>query len=185
MFFYLICNASIGNYQESRKKYLTTFIYGTIVYILLHAFLHTSNSQIAIYLKGYFWLIVALDCVAMYYLYAYIDGGGDDSVDGNEGEKKNLESLVNSLYNQMTGNKKTSDEQSHVPVKSKANPTENNKNNDKESEPRAYTEDDVSLQSTALTDLPVYEDDKEEEMYDNGSESGSDVDLDKFEMTLQ
>jgi hypothetical protein len=198
MFFYLICNASIGNYQESRKKYLTTFIYGTIIYILLHAFLHTSNSHIALYLKSYFWIILGLDCAAMYYLYVYIN----ESDESNMEEKKNLQSLVNSFFNQVSGSDPDQAPETSQDKKEEDNPVTTNKttsktigatkttNNDSGSdlEPKAYTETENSLQSTPLSDLPFdkeeyVEDDQKE--YDNGSDSGSDVDLDKFEMTLQ
>lgn len=205
MFFYLICNASIGNYQESKKKYLTTFIYGTIIYILLHAFLHTSSSQIAIYLKSYFWVVVVLDCAAMYYLYAYLNES-----DGEVENTKTLKSLLSSFYGQLSG-----EEQSEPKENAKENAKENqkygnnkdgnNKNGDdvdddvdnrnakdikdnprkkqdsqlidEPAEPMAYTEDDT-LQSTSLADLPSFVDDQ-------ASDSGSDVDLDNFEMTLQ
>ena len=201
MFFYLICNASIGNYQESKKKYLTTFIYGTIIYILLHAFLHTSSSQIAIYLKSYFWVIVGLDCAAMYYLYTYLNE------ETQEEGQKDLKTLLSSFYGQLTGqednqkdNQKddsseetsTNDPEkvgldSSEPAQQKQKP---NKNKDKvkdkskkieenlpEPEPAAYFSSQ-DLGSTPLSELPKFEDDL-------GSDSGSDVDLDKFEMTLQ
>lgn len=189
MFFYLICNASIGNYQESKKKYLTTFIYGTIIYILLHAFLHTSSSQIAIYLKSYFWVVVGLDCAAMYYLYTYLNENdlGTDST-------KNLKSLLTSFYGQFSGEetkektenlnttKKTNSEEKVSHVKISQN-TEIDEKQELESsklessEPMAYDGDDA-LQSTSLLDLESFGDDQV-------SDSGSDVDLDNFEMTLQ
>jgi len=69
MYYYIIYNSSIINKNEVSKRYLTTIMYGTICYILTHAYLSASSSDIVKKIKDYFWLIFVLDIGAMGYLY--------------------------------------------------------------------------------------------------------------------
>ena len=77
MFYYVIYNSSITSYVENQKKYLTTLLYGSILYILTHAYLSSSNSKFVRAIKPYFWIIILLDIASMYYLYQQGDGQTD------------------------------------------------------------------------------------------------------------
>lgn len=77
MFYYVIYNSSITSYVENQKKYLTTLLYGSILYILTHAYLSSSNSKFIRAIKPYFWIIILLDIASMYYLYQQGDGQTD------------------------------------------------------------------------------------------------------------
>lgn len=69
MFYYVIYNSSLTEYIESEKKIMTTILYGTILYIVLHAFFTSSSSEFISNLKYYFWLILILDITFIYYTY--------------------------------------------------------------------------------------------------------------------
>jgi len=91
MFYYVIYNSSITNYVENQKKYLTTLLYGSILYILTHAYLSSSNSNFIRAIKPYFWAIILLDVASMYYLYQQGDGQTD--------WLNNIEQLRNKINN--------------------------------------------------------------------------------------
>ena len=63
MFYYLIYNSSYIKKKENKDKSLYTLIYGSIVYIILHALLSfTFKSDII----KYFWIIFLIDCASIY-----------------------------------------------------------------------------------------------------------------------
>ena len=79
MYYYIIFNSSIIDKNNSNKKYLTTLLYGSIAYIITHAYLTSSSSKVIQKIKDYFWLIVLLDIGSMGYLYTQEDS--DNKVD--------------------------------------------------------------------------------------------------------
>ena len=83
MYYYLIYNSSIGNHYELEKRYLTTILYASILYILTHAFLSSSQSEFAKKIRNYFWMIFILDCCSMSYIYYF------DSAVFQEGPPRN------------------------------------------------------------------------------------------------
>ena len=91
MYYYLIYNSSIGNHYELEKRYLTTILYASILYILTHAFLSSSQSEFAKKIRNYFWMIFILDCCSMSYIY-YFDNDSDQHTENN---------LVDNILNQI------------------------------------------------------------------------------------
>ena len=69
MFYYLIYSSSLTNYKDGHKKIITTLLYATIGYVLLHAFITLSESKLIQKLRLYFWIILLIDFSSMYYTY--------------------------------------------------------------------------------------------------------------------
>lgn len=69
MFYYVIYNSSLTEHIESEGKIMTTILYGTIIYIVLHAYFSSSSSTFISNLKYYFWIILLLDIGFIYYTY--------------------------------------------------------------------------------------------------------------------
>jgi hypothetical protein len=65
MFFYLIYNSTIIKKDNSKNKNITTLIYGTIIYIIIHAFIYINNN-IKEALLRYFWVIFSVDIISMF-----------------------------------------------------------------------------------------------------------------------
>ncbi len=65
MFYYLIYNSTIIKKDNPKNKNVTTLIYGTIIYIVIHAFIYI-NKSIKENLLRYFWLILSVDIVSMF-----------------------------------------------------------------------------------------------------------------------
>ena len=111
MYYYLIYSSSLSNYQESKKKYLTTALYGSILYILTHAYFSSSNSNFIKSVKDYFWVILAMDILTMLYLYTQNEGTGDifQTVDQLKGKiNKYLETEETDEYANKIGHYKNS-----------------------------------------------------------------------------
>jgi len=73
MFYYLIYNSTLSNYPDIHRKLITTILYGSILYIILHAYLSVSSSLFIQGLKPYFWLIFSLDISSIAYFYMNTD----------------------------------------------------------------------------------------------------------------
>jgi hypothetical protein len=93
MFYYVIYNSTVLNYSLSNKN-LNTFIYGTVLYILLHGLINSYNNQFAYYIKSYFWVILAIDIFSIYYMYNYL---GQDL----ENDSNSIKSLLESFYKKV------------------------------------------------------------------------------------
>lgn len=71
MFFYLLYNSTL----VKNKKPLNILISGSLIYIILHAILYTSDNSLFRILRTYFWVIFILDCVSISFTYIVIDNG--------------------------------------------------------------------------------------------------------------
>ena len=69
MFYYLLYNSSITNFKNSQKKTLTTLLYATFLYILVHAYLNNNSNESIQNLSKYFWLVLTLDIICFIYIY--------------------------------------------------------------------------------------------------------------------
>ena len=69
MFYYLLYNSSLTNFKNNQKKTLTTLLYATFLYILVHAYLHNNSNESIVNLSKYFWLILTLDIICFIYIY--------------------------------------------------------------------------------------------------------------------
>ena len=101
MFYYLIYSSSITNYKDGQKKIITTLLYATIAYVLLHAFITLSESKLIQKLRLYFWIILLIDFGSMYYTYQ-----NDDDVSNwykNIGDiRDKFNSIISSSNNSST-----------------------------------------------------------------------------------
>jgi hypothetical protein len=79
MFYYLIYNSTLSEYQDINKKLVTTLLYGSILYIILHAYLSITTSLFIQGLKPYFWLVYTLDVGSIGYLYTSTELPDDTS----------------------------------------------------------------------------------------------------------
>lgn len=71
MFFYLLHNSTL----IKNKKPLHILISGSLIYIILHAILYTSDNSFFSNLRKYFWVIFLLDCVSISFMYIVTDNG--------------------------------------------------------------------------------------------------------------
>jgi hypothetical protein len=197
MFYYVIYNSTVLNYSENNKN-LNTFIYGTVLYILLHGLINSYNNQFALYIKSYFWVILAIDIFSIYYMYNYLNAELDN-------DKNSLKALIDSFYKKDSDNnnntKKNNDKNENTKNQKKQSHITKNKqqnNIDQEDENENENEDE----NNELEQDPIPASNNEQYLYQNindndnndnndsnntddqMSDAGSDIDLDKFEMTL-
>ena len=66
MFYYLINNSSILNNQNEASSNIKLVLYGSIIYIVIHAFLSFSKNNILKKIKIYFWFMLILDVILTY-----------------------------------------------------------------------------------------------------------------------
>jgi hypothetical protein len=70
MFYFLIFHTSISASKDIERKTLITFLYGSVMYIILHAILTScDNNTFVQIIKKYFWLIIGLDIISMGFVY--------------------------------------------------------------------------------------------------------------------
>ena len=187
MFYYVIYNSTVLNYSNNNKN-LNTFIYGTVLYILSHGLINSYDNQFAKYIKSYFWVILAIDIFCIYYLHNNMN-------QDVENEANSLKSILNSFYNtkntkeeNQTESKESKEPKQSSKQSSKKNIEENIKENDNLEEPIAYSpDDDFNLPSNLPIDLPnnLPNNNISNIEIDQMSDSGSDIDLDNFEISLQ
>ena len=65
MFFYLIHNSTFFKNKLDKNIYVNTLIYGSIIYILVHALLYFNKSLRNLLLK-YFWVFFFIDITSLY-----------------------------------------------------------------------------------------------------------------------
>ena len=67
MFYYLLYKSSLFNNQESDAKKISILLYGSITYIVIHAFINFTQNNTLMKLKPYFWSIWILDIIITLY----------------------------------------------------------------------------------------------------------------------
>lgn len=65
----MIFHSSVSAGKDLDKKSLTTFLYGSVLYIILHALLSTSDRPFFKTIQQYFWIIFSIDIICMAYIY--------------------------------------------------------------------------------------------------------------------
>lgn len=108
MFFFTIYQSSYLEFYNLDKKLVTTFFWGTICYLLLHAILGSTNHPFLMNLKKTYWLLLIVDLGVCYYLHYHLNN--------NYAEKD--EQIVSQLLQNISKNKNSN------------NNNNNNKNND-------------------------------------------------------
>lgn len=97
MFYFLIFHTSISANKELDKKLLTTFLYGCILYIILHAILNSSDRSFIKTIKQYFWFIFGLDVICMIYIYKTIYDKQQESDQGSQSLLSKLSEFFENL----------------------------------------------------------------------------------------
>jgi hypothetical protein len=208
MFYYVIFNSTVLNYSSTNNKNLNTFIYGTVLYILLHGLINSYNNQFAHYIKSYFWVILSIDIFAIYYMHNYIN-------QELENDTNSLKSLINSFYNKKNtedkDKKKNQKQPTSTPNENIDNDTENdiennsevedneepnsttlqntkNNKNNKNNKNKHNTKQNIEINEKNESEPTPFQIDDfmSNEIIDQDqmSDAGSDIDLDKFEMSL-
>ncbi len=181
MFYYVIYNSTVLNYSENNKA-LNTFIYGTVLYILLHGLINSYNNQFALYIKSYFWVILAIDIFSIYYMYNYLNVELDN-------DKNSLKALIDSFYKKDSDSENNTTKNENKKNNTKQNNTKQNKK--KQSQIDDEEQEDVNEEieqdqepepepASSNNDQFPYENINDDQM----SDAGSDIDLEKFELTL-
>ena len=176
MFYYVIYNSTILNYSLTNKN-LNTFIYGTVLYILLHGLINSYNNQFAFYIKSYFWVILAIDIFSIYYMHNFINQPTNDD------QENDIKSLIQSFKKektQLTESTEKTNEKTNEKTKVKINEPDSKQEQDFEpnpatSEMNSYTE---------LSELDLGQESEQFYQDEQMSDAGSDIDIDKFEMSL-
>lgn len=102
MFYFLIFHTSISANKELDKKLLTTFLYGCILYIVLHAILNSSDRSFIRMIKEYFWIILGLDVVCMLYIYKSIYDKQQEQGTGSQSIVSKLMEFVENFIDTST-----------------------------------------------------------------------------------
>ncbi len=181
MFYYVIYNSTVLNYSENNKA-LNTFIYGTVLYILLHGLINSYNNQFALYIKSYFWVILAIDIFSIYYMYNYLNVELDN-------DKNSLKALIDSFYKKDSDSENNTTKNENKKNNTKQNNTKQNKkkqsqiDDEEQEDVNEETEQDQEPEpepASSNNDQFPYENINDDQM----SDAGSDIDLEKFELTL-
>jgi hypothetical protein len=68
MFYFLIFHTSISASKTIDKKILATFLYGSVLYLILHGLIKTSKYAIFKHLADYYWYCIIIDIAILIYL---------------------------------------------------------------------------------------------------------------------
>ena len=75
MFFYLFYNSTLIKSNSEGQKNINTLIYGSIIYIILHAILFSRSESTVKNLRTYYWLLFILDCTSIGFTYLLNNNG--------------------------------------------------------------------------------------------------------------
>ena len=188
MFFYLLHNSTLIKKQNGIDKHISTMIYGSLIYILLHALLYASmDNKFFVSLRKYFWIIFVLDCISVSFTYIVNENGKvlfNQKLNFPEPPK-----LMKPTKNPISINKpKNTEIEKSENIEVKKKPSEEiakepeNKNTEDQTE--------ILKKSTSIRDLRNEEIERlalsniDKDISDGDSELGSDLDLDAFEKSL-
>jgi hypothetical protein len=68
MFYFLIFHTSISASKTIDQKMLATFLYGSVLYLILHGLIKTSKYAIFKHLADYYWYCIIIDIATLVYL---------------------------------------------------------------------------------------------------------------------
>lgn len=137
MFFYLLHNSSFIKTQKSIHKHISTLIYGSLVYIIIHAFFTCKqDNRFVNNLNKYFWIIFILDCIAVSFTFIMNDNGTlvfDNNIKFNSSDAiKEIKDDINGLNNlkktkpNITKENMNNGYKKEVKIKERINPQINN-----------------------------------------------------------
>ncbi len=215
MFYFLIYQSSITEYYNTEKKYLTSFFWGTISYIITHACLSSSLSPVMLQLKKSFWLFFLIDVGVLFYMHAYMNTKNaetDDSIVDELLKKMNLDKNTESKPFKKDDNENNTDltetvkthhytkrikhnnEESDIHLNQKyKNDTvdENTENliissdNENNISYPITTNNNSSKSGKLSTPINQLDSDDDNGMYIDDNDSGSDIDIEQFDEYLK
>jgi len=201
MFFYLLQNSSIIKNQKNIHKHISTLIYGSLIYIIIHAFFSCKKDNIFFNnLTKYFWIIFILDCIAVSFTFIMNDNGSlvfDNTLKFNVNAKNSFKEIKKDI-DDLKIKKKIKLDETQLKIKKKIiNNEENLENSSDHNFKNLPNIEEVPLATNKSIDLitkktmnkinltldkPVYSAGSDSDSI-NDSELGSD--LDDFEKSLQ
>ncbi len=197
MFFYLIHNSTFLKNNLDKNKYVNTLIYGSIIYIIVHILIHLNKSLGDILLK-YFWVFFLVDITSLYLscglpselkkINLYNDLKlilrKKNTIKNKEPSNKNQQNVIDDKKDSK--NKETQDNKEYLDNKNKIK--EDNKeildNKNKINKDILNNTNEIQEDNKEILDNKNKISNKIKE--DNGSDCGSDIDIDleSFEKEL-
>lgn len=166
----------MSQYSDISKKVITTILYGSILYVVLHAYLSNSGSTFVQSLHAYFWIVFTLDVASIGYLFLNSEAS---TTTGSESIGKLMDSIrnvINTTSNNVPVDNKSSDNDKilSTPISELPSPTTNLENLPSRSLSTDFEE--IMRQRLAPNDSRS----------ECGSDIGSvgDIDMKDFEATL-
>jgi len=148
MFYYLIYNSALGNYQEHSKRYLTTFLYGSILYLIIHAYLNSSNNTFHQSLRFYFWFVLLIDALSIIYISYYIE----HQLESTDDNDISIKSLLGDLKSKLSlNNTSNSNDNQNNPNQNNPNQNNTNQNNPNQNNPNQNNSNDDFLEELGST----------------------------------
>ena len=119
MFYYLLNHSSLLNKQNEKAKNLSIILFGSLVYLAIHAFLSFNKNTSIQKIKQYFWFMFLLDIVMSYYSFIHKSKDDNDNDNDNESTDNKKEhsfmeeifSIKNKITEMISSNKNKSHQQ--------------------------------------------------------------------------
>ena len=97
MFFFLIFHTKVSSSNDIEKKLITTMVYGTVLYIMFHVMLNSSQKPFFLAMRQYFWLLLLIDIIAVLIICRSILAKMSDQTKGS------LSGVGKKIYNYLEG----------------------------------------------------------------------------------
>ena len=121
MFYYLLNHSSLLNKQNEKAKNLSIILFGSLVYLAIHAFLSFNKNTSIQKIKQYFWFMFLLDIVMSYYSFIHKSKDDNDNDNDNDNEStdnkkehsfmEEIFSIKNKITEMISSNKNKSHQQ--------------------------------------------------------------------------
>ena len=129
MFYYLLNHSSLLNKQNEKAKNLSIILFGSLIYLSIHAFLSFNKNTTIQKVKPYFWFMFLLDIIMSYYSFIYKSkqdkNNNNESLDNNKDHSfmEEIFSIKNKITEMISSNKNNNN-----------NNTNNNNNNNNDND---------------------------------------------------
>jgi len=151
MFYYLLNHSSLLNKQNEKAKNLSIILFGSLIYLSIHAFLSFNKNTTIQKVKPYFWFMFLLDIIMSYYSFIYKskqDKNNDNKSLDNKKDHSFMEeifSIKNKITEMISSNKNELQNQEN-----KNNSTDNNNNNNNNEDTSSKQKTDLQKEKDAL-----------------------------------
>jgi len=152
MFYYLLNHSSLLNKQNEKAKNLSIILFGSLIYLSIHAFLSFNKNTTIQKVKPYFWFMFLLDIIMSYYSFIYKskqDKNNDNKSLDNKKDHNFMEeifSIKNKITEMISSNKNNNNNNTN----NNNNNNNDNNNNDNNNNDNDNNEDTSSKQKTDL-----------------------------------